>query len=58
MLTLPTKAPIILFRFIIECTSLRDFGPWVVGLFLYDDFGKMILWLVLKLEISCRGIIF
>ncbi len=28
----------IVFRFIIEYTSLRDFGPQVVGLFLYEDF--------------------
>jgi hypothetical protein len=45
------------FRFIIECSSLRDFGPWVIGLFLYEDFWKMIFWLVLKLEINYRGII-
>jgi hypothetical protein len=42
------------FRFIIEYSSLMDFGPYVVvGLFLYEDFWKMIFWLVLKLEISC-----
>jgi hypothetical protein len=28
----------IVFRFIIEYSSLRDFGPLVVGLFLYEDF--------------------
>jgi hypothetical protein len=28
-----------------------DFGPEVIGLFLYEDFRKMIFWLVLKLEI-------
>jgi len=28
----------ILFRFIIEYSSLRDFDPHVVGLFLYEDF--------------------
>jgi hypothetical protein len=28
-----------------------DFGPEVKGLFLYEDFRKMIFWLVLKLEI-------
>jgi hypothetical protein len=28
----------IVFRFIIEYKSLRDFGPWVEGLFLYEDF--------------------
>ncbi len=38
-------------------SSLRDFGPCVIGLFLYGDFWKMIFWLVLKLEISCRVII-
>jgi hypothetical protein len=42
------------FRFIIEYSSLMDFGPQVVGLFLYEDFQKMIFWLVLKLEISYR----
>jgi hypothetical protein len=26
------------FRFIIEYNRLRDFGPYVVGLFLYEDF--------------------
>jgi hypothetical protein len=28
----------IVFRFVIEYSSLRDFGPWVIGLFLYEDF--------------------
>jgi hypothetical protein len=28
----------IVFRFIIEYSSLRDFEPEVVGLFLYEDF--------------------
>jgi hypothetical protein len=42
----------IVFRFIIEYSSLRNYGPYLVGLFLYDDFWKMIFWLVLKLEIS------
>jgi hypothetical protein len=29
----------VVFRFIIECISLRDFGPQVImGLFLYEDF--------------------
>ncbi len=28
----------IAFRFIIEYSSLRDFDPWVIGLFLYKDF--------------------
>jgi hypothetical protein len=47
----------IVFRFIIEYSCLRDFGPSVEGLLLYEDFWKMIFWLVLKLEISCRVII-
>ncbi len=41
-----------MFRFIIEYSSFMDFGPYVIGLFLYEDFLKMIFWLVLKLEIS------
>jgi hypothetical protein len=48
------------FRFIIEYSSLRDFGPSVIViicLFLYEDFWKMIFWLVLKLEISYRVMI-
>jgi hypothetical protein len=28
----------IVFRFIIECNSLMNFGPQVVGLFLCEDF--------------------
>jgi hypothetical protein len=28
----------IMFRFIIEYSSLRDFDPEVIGLFLYEDF--------------------
>jgi hypothetical protein len=28
----------IVFTFIIEYSSLRDFGPWVISLFLYKDF--------------------
>jgi hypothetical protein len=32
----------IVFRFIIEYSSLRDFGPKLLGLFLYEDFWKMI----------------
>ncbi len=50
----------IVFTFIIEYNrSLRDFGPYVIiiGLFSYEDFRKMIFWLVLKLEISYRVII-
>jgi hypothetical protein len=33
----------IVFRFIIECSSLRDFGPLcnIIGLFLYEDFGRL-----------------
>ncbi len=44
----------IVFRFITEYSSLMGFGPKVIviGLFLYEDFGKMIFWLVLKFEIS------
>ncbi len=30
-----------------------DFGPYEIGLFLYEGFWKMIFfWLVLKLEVS------
>jgi len=48
----------IVFRFILEYSSRRDFGPLVIiGLLLYEDFWKMIFWLVLKLEISYRVII-
>jgi hypothetical protein len=28
------------FRFTIECSSLRDFGPYQIGLFLCEDFLK------------------
>jgi hypothetical protein len=28
----------IVFGFIIEYSSLMDFGPYLIGLFLYDDF--------------------
>jgi len=38
----------IVFRFILEYSSL---GPEVIGLFLHEDFWKMIFWLVLKLEL-------
>ncbi len=31
-----------MFGFIIEYISLRDFGPYVTGLFVYEDFWKMI----------------
>jgi hypothetical protein len=47
----------IVFGFIIEYSSLRNFGPQVVGLFLYEDFWKVIFLLVLKLEISYRVMI-
>ncbi len=42
----------IVFRFIIEYSSLRDFGPYIIGLFLCEELQKMIFGLVLKLEIS------
>ncbi len=32
------KGKDIVFRFIIKYSSLRDFGPQVIGLFLYEDF--------------------
>jgi hypothetical protein len=32
----------IVFRFIIVYSSLKDFGLQVIGLFLYEDFSKMI----------------
>ncbi len=31
-----------MFRFIIVYSSLKDFGLQVIGLFLYEDFSKMI----------------
>jgi hypothetical protein len=34
-----------------------DFSPQVVSLFLYKDFWKMIVWLVLKLGISDKVVI-
>jgi len=35
-----------------------DFGPYVIiALFLYENFGKTIFWLMLKLEINYRVII-
>jgi len=46
----------IVFRFIIEYSYLRDFDTYIIGLFLYEDFWRMILWLVLKLEINYRVI--
>jgi hypothetical protein len=30
----------IVFRFIIDFSSLMDFGPYVIDLFLYEDFLK------------------
>ncbi len=42
----------IVFIFIIEYSSLTNFGPHVVSLFLYKDFKKMIFWLMLKLGIN------
>ncbi len=57
LLALPTKPRMFLFRFIIECSSLMDFRPCVIRLFLYEDFWKMIFWLVLKLGISYQVII-
>ncbi len=35
---LPRQGKDIVFRFIIEYNSLQDFGLWVEGLFLYEDF--------------------
>jgi hypothetical protein len=34
---LPYQGKDIVFRFIIEYTSLTDFGPYVIKLFLYED---------------------
>ncbi len=28
----------IMFKLIIKYNSLRDFGPWAIGLLLYEDF--------------------
>ncbi len=40
-----------MFRLVMEYSSLKDFRPQVIiGLFLYEDFLKMIFELVLKLE--------
>jgi hypothetical protein len=30
----------IVFRFITEYSSLKDFGPYLIGLFFYEDFLK------------------
>ncbi len=32
----------IVFRFIIKYGNVREFGPCIIGLFLYEDFWKMI----------------
>jgi hypothetical protein len=40
LLALPTKGKGIVFRFIVEYSSLRDFGPSALGLFLYEEFLK------------------
>jgi len=37
--------------------NARDPRPWVICLFSYEDFWKMIFWLVLKLEISYNRVI-
>jgi hypothetical protein len=48
----------IVFIFITEYSSSRGFGPQVIiGLVIYEDFWKMIFWLVVKLGISYRAII-
>ncbi len=47
----------IVLRFITEYTSLRDFGPYVIGVLLYEDLLKKIFLLVFKLEICYRIII-
>jgi len=55
---LPYQGKDIVFRFIIEYSKLKGF--WPLGnssIFIYMIFGKMIFWLVLKLEISYRVII-
>jgi len=39
----------VVFRFIIEYSRLMDFGPYVIiGLFLYEEFWKMIFWLLVE----------
>jgi len=47
----------IVFRFIIKYGNVREFDPCIIGLFLYEDFWKMIFQLVLKLEIRYSVII-
>ncbi len=52
LLALHTQGKDIVFRFIIEYySSWRHSRPYVISLFLYEDFWNMIFWLVLKLEI-------
>jgi hypothetical protein len=48
-----------MFRFIIEDSKLKGFWPLSNNnrSILYEDFWKMIFWLVLKLEISYRVMI-
>ncbi len=43
-----------MFRFIIKYSSLRDFGPYIIiiGIFNMRIFKKIIFCLLLKLEIS------
>jgi hypothetical protein len=40
LLALPFVGKDIVFRFNIEYSRLMDFGPLVIGLFLYEDFLK------------------
>ncbi len=42
---------------IILYSSLRDFSSLAIGHFLYEDYLKMVFWLVLKLEISYNRVI-
>ncbi len=46
LLALPTTKALkdIVFRFIIEYSSSKDLGPYVIDLFLYEDFQMMIFW--------------
>ncbi len=58
ILALPTKARMWCLNSLQSIySSLRDFDPQVIDLFLYENFWKMIFWLVLKLEISYRVMI-
>jgi hypothetical protein len=47
-----------MFRFIVEYNHLRDFGSYVIGIFLYEDFLKDEFWIVLKIEINYKVIIY